>query len=256
MRRGRLSTVFEAPGGRPEASGAFLEGPGGGWEPAGEVPEAPGGSLEAPAGRLGPPGGLPEDFARVSDDFPEVPKASGEVPEAPGDRPEDFPRVPPTRRAGEGSGELEGPVPAPGEPLQRLGMPRPVVEGRGIEIGAVRPDQRLRLRVDPHLLKERAIGERPIELAGQEGREVDHPRGLVLKADPQGIRGDHFKGCDAVDRVHRDLLYLNGMILPGSRPPCKSMARSALLYEPVQHLEELIQLLSLRRQLFGRWRER
>jgi len=34
------------------------------------------------------------------------------------------------------------------------------------------------------------------------------------------------------------------------------MARSALLYEPVQHLEELIQLLSLRRQLFGRWRER
>src|SRR5882724_7406747 len=222
MRRGRLSTVFEAPGGRPEASGAFLEGPGGGWEPAGEVSEAP-----------------------------------GEVPEAPGDRPEDFPRVPPTRRAGrDRASELEGPGPAPGEPLQRLGMPRPVVEGRGIEIGAIRPDQRLRLRVDPHLLKERAIGERPIELAGQEGREVDHPRGLVLKADPQGIRGDHFKGCDAVDRVHRDLLYLNGMILPGSRPPCKSMARSALLYEPVQHLEELIQLLSLRRQLFGRWRER
>jgi len=34
------------------------------------------------------------------------------------------------------------------------------------------------------------------------------------------------------------------------------LGRSDLLYEPVQHLEELIQLLSLRRQLFGRWRER
>ncbi len=81
----------------------------------------------------------------------------------------------------------------------------PIVQGRGIEVGSVRPDQRVRLGVDGHLVEELKVAERAIHFTAENGQKIDQ-----------------------MTRCH----YFSGSIACGSLPEWRSSqsASSAPLY--------------------------
>jgi hypothetical protein len=75
------------------------------------------------------------------------------------------------------------------------------VERRRIEVGAVRPYERVHLRVQSNTRKDLGIAERSIELTEQYGRKIDGLFGAIGKGDAQRERADTFERLNFVDSV-------------------------------------------------------
>ncbi len=64
---------------------------------------------------------------------------------------------------------------------------RPIVQGGGIEIRAIGPDQCVNLGIQHDLFKEVQVAQRPVELALEDGAEINFPAQAVVKTDLQGV---------------------------------------------------------------------
>lgn len=83
--------------------------------------------------------------------------------------------------------------PSADERLHGIQMLGPVVEGRWIEINAIRPDQRMNFWVDPDLIEERQVTQGPAQLPQQDWPEIDGLRGAVVEGDSQRVGGNDRK---------------------------------------------------------------
>ena len=79
-------------------------------------------------------------------------------------------------------------------------MGGPAVKRRGIEVGAVRPDDRLHLWVDAYLVEYFGISERTEERSRENRREFNAALDAVVETDSQRERGDDFNRFHAVER--------------------------------------------------------
>src|SRR5207245_6899525 len=77
----------------------------------------------------------------------------------------------------------------------------PVVKGRGIEVGAVGPHQRVGIGIDADLVEQLKIAQRPIQLARQHRLKVDRLLSAVLKMNTKRIRRYDFERLDLMNRV-------------------------------------------------------
>src|ERR1051325_18927 len=75
--------------------------------------------------------------------------------------------------------------PALSQPDEVLANGRPVVQVSWVEVGAVGPDDGVDLAVEFHLPKEARVGNQAVELADQNGREVDRLGGPVAEFEAQ-----------------------------------------------------------------------
>ena len=105
----------------------------------------------------------------------------------------------------------------------------PVVEGSGIEIRAVRPDERMRFTVERDGIELVEIAQRAVELAFEDGPEVNRADEAVIELDPESVRPLDLECLHAMDRMfHLDHLA-KGLDLAW-RPTC---------LEPVPGREQL-----------------
>lgn len=94
----------------------------------------------------------------------------------------------------------------------------PVMQGRGVEVGAIRPDERVGFTIDLDRVEELDVLQRGIELAFEDRPEVDRPDQAVRELDPQPVRPTIsnpftlWTGCPT-----RAPSYRSGSILPGRR---------------------------------------
>src|SRR2546425_12142064 len=89
-----------------------------------------------------------------------------------------------------------------GTSSQGLNLIRPVVQSRGIEVRAIRPDQRLHFGINPYLIEEREITQRLIQFPSQDGMEIDRLLRAVIKPHPQGMGGHDLKRHDTVNGMN------------------------------------------------------
>ena len=73
------------------------------------------------------------------------------------------------------------------------------MQGGGVKVRAVRPNQRVNFRVKPDLIEEGQVPQRPVERPGQNRLKADGLLRLVIKPDVQGIRRNDFKGLDTIE---------------------------------------------------------
>ena len=73
-------------------------------------------------------------------------------------------------------------------PIYAPRLRRPIAQGRGIEIRAVGPCQRVNLAIQHDLFKQAQVAQRPIKPALEDGAEINFPERAVVKANTQGIR--------------------------------------------------------------------
>ena len=73
------------------------------------------------------------------------------------------------------------------------------MEGRWIEVGSVRPYERVRIVLERNSIEQRQVSKRPVELTFQDRREIDLARNAVGEARQQGKGSDHAKRDDAMD---------------------------------------------------------
>ena len=66
----------------------------------------------------------------------------------------------------------------------------PVVQGSWIEISAIWPDDRVDLRVDPHLAEHGRVSKRPEHGTGQDAREVDAAFEAIVEPKAESERPD------------------------------------------------------------------
>src|SRR2546421_12027454 len=72
---------------------------------------------------------------------------------------------------------------------------------RRIKIGAIRPNERLDLRIKGYPLKQSAVSQRSEKFALHNGREIDRLLRAVIKRNSQPVRTDDLKRCDPKDFV-------------------------------------------------------
>src|ERR1017187_6422706 len=95
------------------------------------------------------------------------------------------------------------PLPPPRQLPKRL----LAVQRSWIEIRPVRPHQCLDLRIDPHLIEQLQIAQRPIQLAGKNRPKIDRLFGAVLKTNTERVRTNNLEVPDAMNRMtHNRLL--------------------------------------------------
>ena len=91
--------------------------------------------------------------------------------------------------------------PLPSQCGEALCVLRPIMEGLRIKVGTVRPDQRVHLGIDTHLLEDGGVTQGLKELAGQDGLEVDCLFGRIIESNTQGVRANDLERLDTVDSV-------------------------------------------------------
>src|SRR5213594_1325320 len=96
-------------------------------------------------------------------------------------------------------GAMRGGRPAARPDDERLHVLWPVVQRGRIEVGTVRPYERMDLGIDPDLPKECRIAERSEEFSRQHGFEVDRLRRAVIERDAQRVGTDDLEATNAVD---------------------------------------------------------
>src|SRR5205814_1169796 len=113
-------------------------------------------------------------------------------------------------------GAMRGRRPAARPAHERLHVVWPVVQRGRIEIGTVRPDERMDLGIEPDLPKESRIAERSEEFSRQHGFEVDRLHRAVIERDVQHVGTDDLEATNAVDGVVH--LY-HGVLAPWTQLP-------------------------------------
>ena len=77
----------------------------------------------------------------------------------------------------------------------------PVVEGCGVEVGSVGPDERVDFGVYFDLLEEVQVSEGTVELTTQDRLEVDGLHGAFIEIDIEYVPGLESQSADAMDCV-------------------------------------------------------
>lgn len=91
-----------------------------------------------------------------------------------------------------------GRTPPEGARAELINQQRPVVKRGGIEVGSVRPHERVRLCVESDLSEELRISKWTEQLAGQHWCEVDLLLRAVLERHSQGVGAETFERTNAV----------------------------------------------------------
>jgi len=73
------------------------------------------------------------------------------------------------------------------------------MEGGGIEIGAVGPDERVNLGVEADLIENGWVAQGAEKFAGQDRLKIDDLFGGVIKSNAQDVWALNLKRTDAVD---------------------------------------------------------
>lgn len=80
----------------------------------------------------------------------------------------------------------------------------PIVKRRGLEVGAVRPDQGTALLVEQDAIEVFGVAERTEDLAVEDGTKIDHLTGPILELDAEREGPDLLETRDGVGLVrHR-----------------------------------------------------
>lgn len=61
------------------------------------------------------------------------------------------------------------------------------MQRRGVKVGAVRPHERVDLRIDPHLPEKPRITQWPVEFPGQNRLEVDDVLAAIIKSNTKRV---------------------------------------------------------------------
>lgn len=80
-------------------------------------------------------------------------------------------------------------------------MGRPIVQRRGIEVRAIRPDDGVNFGINSNLIEKFQITQRAVKLAAQNRLEVDHLLGFIFKLQLQRVRADNSCALHEVDCV-------------------------------------------------------
>lgn len=75
-----------------------------------------------------------------------------------------------------------------GSLTQRLLVVRPIMQDRGIKVGAIGPNQRVHLSINADLVEQPHISEGRIQFTGQDGFEIDGLGRGVFEVNPQSVR--------------------------------------------------------------------
>src|SRR5262249_57671489 len=78
---------------------------------------------------------------------------------------------------------------------------RPVVQGGGIEVGAVGPDERVRFAVEGDCVELLEIAQGAVELAFEYGSKIDRADEAVFKFDPESVWARDLDRPNAIDGV-------------------------------------------------------
>ncbi len=79
---------------------------------------------------------------------------------------------------------------------------RPVVKSGRIKVSAIRPNEGVNLWVQPNLLEDFRVTQRPEQRSGQHGLEIDVAHYAVAERDSQPVRTDHLEVRDAVEGMN------------------------------------------------------
>ena len=94
------------------------------------------------------------------------------------------------------------------------------MKGSRIKIGAVRPDQRVDLRIQPNLAEKIRITERTIQRSRKDRPEIDFAYQAIAECDSQAMRTNNLKISDPMKSVNHVGTYGSGSIGRGSEPAC------------------------------------
>src|SRR3972149_2014132 len=78
-------------------------------------------------------------------------------------------------------------------------MRRPVVESGRIEVCSVRPNQRMHLRINSHLIEHRQVPQRAEKLASQNTLQVDRLLRAVIEKHTQRVRSLDLNRFNSID---------------------------------------------------------
>ena len=113
-------------------------------------------------------------------------------------------------------------------------MGRPVMQHRGIEICAIRPDKGRHFRVYADLLKDHQVSERSVQVSGENRAKINRLLGVIGKADTQRVRGQFLKRCDLVDRVMLAVCPLNLVVFPAMGDSLKRQ-QERIMFDRQEH---------------------
>ena len=90
-------------------------------------------------------------------------------------------------------------LPLLGVRRQGLEMIRPIMQRGRVEVGAIRPDQRMSFEIDPNLIEQRQVAQRPEQLSGQNRLKIDGLFHAIVESDAQRVWGDNLERRDPVE---------------------------------------------------------
>lgn len=94
------------------------------------------------------------------------------------------------------------------------------MKGSRIKIRAVRPDQRVDLRIQPNLVEDIRITQRAIKSPSKDRPEIDFTHQAIAECDSQAMRTNNLEIGDAMKSVNHVGTYGSGSIGRGSEPAC------------------------------------
>ena len=104
--------------------------------------------------------------------------------------------------------------------MERSRMLGPIVECRRIEVGSIRPNNSMDLRVESDLGKDKRIAEGTIKFPFENWLKIDGAGQSVVEAQFQSVGHDVLDGGNAINGMGHD--YCNGIMGDGLRPPSRS----------------------------------
>lgn len=81
-------------------------------------------------------------------------------------------------------------------------MQRPVMQRGRIEVGSVRPDQRIGFRIDTNLIEQVEVPQGAKQFARKNWSKVDCLFGIIVKANRESVIADDFKKANTIDRMN------------------------------------------------------
>ena len=90
--------------------------------------------------------------------------------------------------------------------VQRRFVDWPVMERRWIEVGTIRPHQRMNLGIHLYTVENRFFSQRTIHFTHKYRFEIDRLRNTVVEMDTELVTANNFKLSDTVDFVIHDLI--------------------------------------------------
>lgn len=81
---------------------------------------------------------------------------------------------------------------------QVLHISRPIMQGRRIKVSIIRPNQRIRFRVEPNLVEESDVSQRAVQRSEQNRTKIHGLRSPIVKIDLECMSCNNFKRTDTI----------------------------------------------------------